>query len=269
MLAMGPRDLNSAPYSPVHCSSHSMTSFQSSELTEPPVVENSQLFAQRTVRPPRHDSILRPAAGSCEDAADDPRHGITAWSCPCTQRTRGESTGEETKTTKPHHCEAMHLRGCCGHPPAPPTGDDTLSYVPRPSGETLRRSGCVLVRPGPLPIGGQTGRSQGHPAPPGATRPPPTARPAPPSGASIHGTGPQTAPRRRVPSAWGPARAARCVRCVDLCPTSVPSVERTHVHAPTKPFSPCRWVGAIETPAWSVVTAWLCFTPPLSCTCDL
>ena len=47
MLAMGPRDLNSAPYSPVHCSSHSMTSFQSSELTELPVVENSQLFAKR------------------------------------------------------------------------------------------------------------------------------------------------------------------------------------------------------------------------------
>ena len=46
MLAMGPRDLNSAPYSPVHCSSHSRTSFQSSELTELPVVENSQLFAQ-------------------------------------------------------------------------------------------------------------------------------------------------------------------------------------------------------------------------------
>ena len=33
MLAMGPRDLNSAPYSPVHCSSHSMASFQSCELT--------------------------------------------------------------------------------------------------------------------------------------------------------------------------------------------------------------------------------------------
>ena len=47
MLAMGPRDLNSAPYSPVHCSSHSMTSFQSSELTELRVVENGQLFAQR------------------------------------------------------------------------------------------------------------------------------------------------------------------------------------------------------------------------------
>ena len=47
MLAMGPRDLNSAPYSPVHCSSHSMATFQSSELTELPMVENSQLFAQR------------------------------------------------------------------------------------------------------------------------------------------------------------------------------------------------------------------------------
>ena len=47
MLAMGPRDLHFAPYGPVHCSSHSMTSFQSSELTELPVVENSQLFAQR------------------------------------------------------------------------------------------------------------------------------------------------------------------------------------------------------------------------------
>ena len=47
MLAMGPRDLNSAPCSPVHCSSHSITIFQSSELTELPVVENSQLFAQR------------------------------------------------------------------------------------------------------------------------------------------------------------------------------------------------------------------------------
>ena len=54
MLAMGPRDLNSAPYSPVYCSSHSMTSFQSSELTELPVVENSQLCtarAQRSLRP--------------------------------------------------------------------------------------------------------------------------------------------------------------------------------------------------------------------------
>ena len=47
MLAMGPRDLNFAPHSPVHCSSHSMTSFQSSELTELPVVENSQPFEQR------------------------------------------------------------------------------------------------------------------------------------------------------------------------------------------------------------------------------
>ena len=59
MLAMGPRDLNSAPYSPVHCSSHSMTSFQSSELTELPVVENSQLFAQRA-HSARYTPILYP-----------------------------------------------------------------------------------------------------------------------------------------------------------------------------------------------------------------
>ena len=57
MIAMGPRDLNPAPYSPVQCSGHSMTSFQSSELTELPVVENSQLFAKRTVRPPCQSNI--------------------------------------------------------------------------------------------------------------------------------------------------------------------------------------------------------------------
>ena len=60
MLAMGPRDLNSAPYGPVHCSSHSMTSFQSSELTELPVVENSQLFAQR-VHSARYAPLLHRA----------------------------------------------------------------------------------------------------------------------------------------------------------------------------------------------------------------
>ena len=59
MLAMGPRDLNSAPYSPVHCSSHSMTSFQSSELTELSVMENSQLFAQR-VHSARYAPIAPP-----------------------------------------------------------------------------------------------------------------------------------------------------------------------------------------------------------------
>ena len=59
MLAMGPRDLNSAPYSPVHCSSHSMTSFQSSELTELPAVENSQLFAQRA-----HSARYAPRGGT-------------------------------------------------------------------------------------------------------------------------------------------------------------------------------------------------------------
>ena len=60
MLAMGPRDLNFAPYSPVHCSSHSMTSFQFSELTELPVVENSQLFAQRA-----HSARYAPPSWGC------------------------------------------------------------------------------------------------------------------------------------------------------------------------------------------------------------
>ena len=69
MLAMGPRDLNSAPYSPVHCSSHSMTSFQSSELTQLPVVENSQLFAQRTVRPPKGLLWGQQSVASGPDAA--------------------------------------------------------------------------------------------------------------------------------------------------------------------------------------------------------
>ena len=64
MLAMGPRDLNSAPYSPVHCSSHSMTSFQSSELTELPVVENSQLFAQRA-----HSARYAPLVGGVAGAS--------------------------------------------------------------------------------------------------------------------------------------------------------------------------------------------------------
>ena len=59
MLAMGPKDLNSAPYRPVHCSRHSMTSFQSSELTELPVVENSQLFAQRA-----HSARYAPLVGA-------------------------------------------------------------------------------------------------------------------------------------------------------------------------------------------------------------
>ena len=73
MLAMGPRDLNSAPYSSVHCSSHSMTSFQSSELTELPVVENSQLFAQRAHSARYAPYIcykkISPVTGTCISAA--------------------------------------------------------------------------------------------------------------------------------------------------------------------------------------------------------
>ena len=67
MLAMGPRDLNSAPYSPVHCSSHSMTSFQPSEIIEPPVVENSQLFAQRAHSARYAPLVLRQAGDKLDD----------------------------------------------------------------------------------------------------------------------------------------------------------------------------------------------------------
>ena len=74
MLAMGPRDLNSAPCSPVHCSSHSMTSFQSSELTELPVVENSQLFAQR-------------AHSACTASLWHPLHCTWFWGIACTVHT--------------------------------------------------------------------------------------------------------------------------------------------------------------------------------------
>ena len=82
MLAMGPRDLNSAPYSPVHCSSHSMTSFQSSELTELPVVENSQLFAQRTVRPP-YCTSFDVAEHCCTDLSrhDSCHHHVHGIAC--------------------------------------------------------------------------------------------------------------------------------------------------------------------------------------------
>ena len=76
MLAMGPRDLNSAPYSPVHCSSHSMTSFQSSELTEFPVVENSQLFAQRGHSARSAPRARRASRGTGVGAA--PRNGRVA-----------------------------------------------------------------------------------------------------------------------------------------------------------------------------------------------
>ena len=73
MLAMGPRDLNSASYSPVHCSSHSMTSFQSSELTELQVVENSQLFAQcahsALYAPQNRPPILGQFRGWCANCA--------------------------------------------------------------------------------------------------------------------------------------------------------------------------------------------------------
>ena len=86
MLAMGPRDLNSAPYSPVHCSSHSMTSFQSSELTELPVVENGQLFAQR-VHSARtaHGTPPLSVHKSKENSAQRMRWGLS-WHSECAQK---------------------------------------------------------------------------------------------------------------------------------------------------------------------------------------
>ena len=109
MLAMGPRDLNSAPYSPVHCSSHSMTSFQSSELTELPVVENSQLFAQRRVRPKACHKQKNAQRNSTKTTAQQPTHPPT----PSTQNTDtpppGDTCtcpnigGKPDKPTKPTH----------------------------------------------------------------------------------------------------------------------------------------------------------------------
>ena len=131
MLAMGPRDLNSAPYSPVHCSSHSMTSFQSSELTELPVVENSQLFAQRTVRPPSVNFIL----------SHSKSFGEGAWGRNGVQRGRGAQCQKhillhlpaDYSPPPPLHAlsrdraiaygpggRGVHLGPCPASPPRPP-----------------------------------------------------------------------------------------------------------------------------------------------------
>ena len=83
MLAMGARDLNSAPYSPVHYSSHSMTSFQSSELTELPVVENGQLFAQRVHKSSVARGHMGGATGVPGVWTRDPRHRLGG---PCTRK---------------------------------------------------------------------------------------------------------------------------------------------------------------------------------------
>ena len=100
MLAMGPRDLNSAPYSPVHCSSHSMTSFQSSELTELPVVENSQLFAQRA-----HSARYAPLVTRRN------RSPRLRKACPVLPP-------PPPPQPRPRHLSRMPLatRGCCGPP---------------------------------------------------------------------------------------------------------------------------------------------------------
>ena len=118
MLAMGPRDLNSAPYSPVHCSSHSMTSFQSSELTELPVVENSQLFAQRTVRPHNCDTRTattgglgrhkgRPRGTVRQSHREIPRHPRTAPQ----HRTAGGTAPSKRRSPSPVRLRSLQTAG--------------------------------------------------------------------------------------------------------------------------------------------------------------
>ena len=60
-------------FCPVHCSSHSMTSFQSSELTELPAVENGQLFAQRA-----HSARYAPIDNSSHCSSASPREARNA-----------------------------------------------------------------------------------------------------------------------------------------------------------------------------------------------
>ena len=148
MLAMGPRDLNSAPYSPVHCSSHSMTSFQSSELTELPVVENSQLFAQRA-----HSARYAPSIGclsapwtfgsACRAGGGVEHWGAEHWG---EGRGRVSALGGGGRLGKAHHEQHQghwqrreerqarrlryappHLRRCVG------SGRDALGGTPPPS----------------------------------------------------------------------------------------------------------------------------------------
>ena len=121
MLAMGPRDLNFAPYSPVHCSSHSMTSFQSSELTELPVVENSQLFAQRVHSActahgtPPQTSILveewphasNTAYPTLTTPSPDPHHILTS-------KVQRRLSADKDPKTHNHMCELMPFQGAVG-----------------------------------------------------------------------------------------------------------------------------------------------------------
>ena len=119
MLAMGPRDLNSAPYSPIHCSSHSMTSFQSSELTELPVVENGQLFAQRvhSARTAHGTPPQAPAATKCPRPQSAPVPGPvgegSAVVTPCSrlQRPHGGHSPAGGRHHMRHECKAVRVGG--------------------------------------------------------------------------------------------------------------------------------------------------------------
>ena len=103
MLAMGPRDLNSAPYSPVHCSSHSMTSCQSSELTELPVVENGQLFAQRvhSARYTPHGTILPGRVGGTVMQCCVPPGAVRCGGAPCKAAWWQPANGQKYKMQSP------------------------------------------------------------------------------------------------------------------------------------------------------------------------
>ena len=137
---MGPRDLNSAPYSPVHCSSHSMTSFQSSELTELPVVENSQLLAQRV-----HSARYAPLEWGGEGGLAGPPHPprVPLWSPPKAGRTFSMlnplgTEGAEAKFWQSASNIGRGGRGC-GGVPLPPPAAYGRSNTSLPTGPTWGR----------------------------------------------------------------------------------------------------------------------------------
>ena len=190
MLAMGPRDLNSAPYSPVHCSSHSMTSFQSSELTELPVVENSQLFAQRTVRPlwphvttdPMIGGEERRERGPCQGSAPSPEHRSDTAPGAGSRGAHGDFSRapilRAPSTTGPAD------RPLCPHPLGP-GGPGAAVRRPHPTSATAR----AVADDGP------ESAAQG-PGPPVQCHPPTALRP--PTGRRRCGTASRQAPFRRA-----------------------------------------------------------------------
>ena len=131
MLAMGPRDLNSAPYGPVHCSSHSMTSFQSSELTELPVVENSQLFAQRTVRP--HMALMPWPSETCRSPTPTPHRACRKSRRIHRNRSRSHPHSECRRCRSALYRRAVRwMRPPRVRPMAPPHDEPPPSRPPQP-----------------------------------------------------------------------------------------------------------------------------------------